>query len=186
MSDSLMLSYRIATTLDCDLLVLFINSSYRGEIARHGWTNENELVDGPRTNEIALNTILNNNDSIILMFFNETDKMLIGCVHLQFKSETKTTYVGMLAVHPNLQGKGYGNKILSLAENYAIQKWNVDYIEMIVVLQRTELIDYYNRRGYIDTGDRQPFPQSQFGLPKRNDLQFCTLRKSVKIDQEKQ
>jgi hypothetical protein len=29
---------------------------------------------------------------------------------------------------------------------------------MTVISMRTELIDWYKRHGYIDTGDREPFP----------------------------
>ena len=38
------LVYRVATKADCDSLVTLINSSYRGELSRQGWTNENKLL----------------------------------------------------------------------------------------------------------------------------------------------
>jgi ribosomal protein S18 acetylase RimI-like enzyme len=173
--------YRVATLSDCDSLVALVNNGYRGEIGRQGWTNENDLVDGHRTNTDAMNEMINNSDSIILVVFNKSDEFLIGCVYLQHKSDIKTAYLGMLTVRPDLQGRGYGKLILSLAENYARDQWNVDYIEITVVLQRTELLEFYSRRGYYETGTRQPFPPDEFGRPKRNDLQFCTLQKTLKI-----
>ncbi|UJR19721.1 hypothetical protein I4U23_022855 [Adineta vaga] len=179
------LTYRVATTLDCDSLVMLVNNSYRGEMARQGWTNENEFIDGQRTTVDAMFKIINSSDSVILIFFDEADKVLKGCVHLQHKSAVKMAYIGMLTVRPDLQRKGYGKMILSSAEKYAINEWNVDYIEITVVLLRTELISFYNRRGYHDIGKREPFPPYEFGIPKRNDLEFCTMRKCVTPNAEK-
>jgi hypothetical protein len=53
---------------------------------------------------------------------------------------------------------------------------------VIVVIQRTELIIFYNRHGYTDTGQRLPFHSTQFAHPKRNDLEFCIMPKCVKIN----
>ncbi|CAF1121635.1 unnamed protein product [Adineta steineri] len=173
-------TYRVATPSDCDSLVMFVNNAYGGEIARQGWTNANEIIDGQRTDRNAMNVMISNSDSIILVVFNKSDNILIGCVYLQHKSDIKTAYLGMLTVHPNLQGSGYGKMILSLGENYAKDQWNVDYIEITVIVQRTELVEFYNRRGYIEIGEYQPFPPDEFGRLRRNDLQICTMKKSLK------
>ena len=53
---------------------------------------------------------------------------------------------------PDFQSRGYGKFILSVAENYAVNIWDVEYAELNVMIQRPELMSYYNRRGYIDTG----------------------------------
>jgi len=179
MNASDMLIYRVATVDDCDSLANLINISYRNEPTCQGWTNENELISGLRTNSDTLRSIINSDESLILVFFDEIEKMLIGCVHLQHKSEIKTAYLGMLTVRPDLQTKGYGKFILFTGERYATTKWNIDYIELTVIIQRTELIDFYNRRGYIDTGQRLPFPSTQFHHPKRDDLELCIMRKFI-------
>src|SRR5690349_294639 len=98
MSDSHLLTYRVATVADCESLAILINNSYRSELACHGWTNENELVDGSRTNAEALHQIINSTKSVILVFFDKTEQILTGCVHLKHKPEIKTAYLGMLAV----------------------------------------------------------------------------------------
>ncbi len=180
MNASDMLIYRVATVDDCDSLANLINISYRNEPTCQGWTNENELIDGLRTTSDTLRNIINSNESVVLIFFDEIKQILIGCVHLQHKSEMKMAYLGMLSVRPDLQTRGYGKFILSTGEKYAQDQWNIDFIEITVVIQRTELIDFYNRRGYNDTGQRLPFPSTQFGHPKRDDLQFCFMRKSIK------
>ncbi|CAF0886052.1 unnamed protein product [Adineta steineri] len=88
----------------------------------------------------------------------------------------------MLAVRPDLQTQGFGKFIISTAENYALNNWNVEYIEMSTITLRTELIVFYHRRGYFDTGRREPFPaeHGKYGVPKQNGLELCFLRKSIK------
>jgi ribosomal protein S18 acetylase RimI-like enzyme len=183
MNASDLLISRLATTADCESLAVLINNSYRSELACQGWTNENDLIDGLRTNVDDLQKIINATKSIILIFFDQTKQILIGCIHLQDKSEIKTAYLGMLAVRPDLQGRGYGKFILSVAENYARRKYNVDYIELTVLIERRELIAYYNRRGYTETGQHRSFHPSSICHPKRDDLQICTMRKFVKMDE---
>ena len=179
MSTADSLTYRVATAADSESLATLANSSFRGELALQGWTHENELLEGPRSNPNALCKMMETTGSVILVFFGKTDAILKGCVHLEHKPETKAAYLGMLTVRPDLQRNGYGRFILAVAEDFSKSEWNVDYIEMRVVLERPELIAYYKRRGYTDTGIREPFPKFEFVRPKRDNLQFCILRKSL-------
>jgi len=176
------LTYRIATLLDCESLSLLINSCFRGESSCQGWTTEHWLVGGQRINVEMLTDIINDNTSIILVFFDPTEKFLVGCARLQHKPITKRAYLGLITVRPDLQMQGYGKFIMSVAENYAINNWNIEYIEMTVIIHRSELIAYYNRRGYVNTGRREPFPMHDIraGIPKRTDLEFFVLEKSMK------
>ncbi|CAF2977358.1 unnamed protein product [Rotaria sp. Silwood2] len=176
------LIYRLATIDDCDSLENLINNAYRGEFSHQGWTNEDKLIPVPRTNANALFDMINNNKYSFLVFFGDVDQILKGCVNLLHKEETKTALIGMLTVRPDLQARGYGKFILSIAENYAINNWNVEYIEINSIVQRPELIAYYTRRGYIDTGRRLPFPiqLSKFDSSMRDDLEICVMRKCVK------
>ena len=50
-------------------------------------------------------------------------------------------------------------------------------MEMTVIAQRSELIAWYQRRGYELTGETRPFPydNARAGLPRRDDLQFVVL-----------
>ena len=52
---------------------------------------------------------------------------------------------------------------------------------MTVVNVRDTLIAWYRRRGYILTGEAEPFPydDARFGVPKRDDLSFVVLRKRL-------
>jgi hypothetical protein len=42
---------------------------------------------------------------------------------------------------------------------------------------RTELIDWYKRHGYIDTGDREPFPVSDIHYFNRRAAWVCVEKK---------
>jgi hypothetical protein len=50
---------------------------------------------------------------------------------------------------------------------------------MTVISVRTELIAWYERQGWSDTGKRKPFPENEpFGSPKQ-PLEFIILKKKV-------
>jgi N-acetylglutamate synthase-like GNAT family acetyltransferase len=183
-SDSLV--YRVATKADCDSLATLINRSYRGESAHQGWTNENEIVSGQRTNTQKVSDIIANDKSVFLMFFGEADHILKGCVNLLHKPESNTACLNTFAVRPDLQSRGYGKFILSVAENYVMSNWNVEIMELNVIIQRPELVSYYNRRGYIDTGHHETFPIEQLksGGALRYDLERCTMRKCLKQNEK--
>lgn len=54
-------------------------------------------------------------------------------------------------------------------------------MEMTVIGQRTELVDWYVRRGYVVTDETRPFPYGGAigGGGSRQDLYFAVLRKPV-------
>lgn len=175
------LTYRVATLQDCESLCQLINSCYRGESSCQGWTTEFSFLGGQRLDVEMLNDIINDETSVILVFFDPIEKFLVGSAQLQHKPTTKSAYFGLLTVRPDLQARGYGKFIMSVAENYAVNNWNVEYIEMTVIIHRDELIAYYNRRGYVNTGRREPFPLDDVrcGIPKRRDLEFFVLKKDM-------
>ncbi len=158
---------------DIASLVALVNSAYRGESSKKGWTTEADLLGGIRTNEITLTSILKNPNNIILKCC-DIDENIIGCVHLQHQH--KKIYLGMLTVSPQLQAKGIGKLLLNASEKYAI-KYNFEAIIMTVISVRKELIAWYERRGYINTKETKPFPKdSNFGIPKQ-DLEFIVMEK---------
>jgi ribosomal protein S18 acetylase RimI-like enzyme len=84
-------------------------------------------------------------------------------------------------VRPNLQGGGIGKAVLNEAERIARDEWKVPAMRMTVIDIRDELIAFYERRGYRRTGIKKPFPygDERFGLPKRDDLRFEVLEKTL-------
>ncbi|CAM3380689.1 GNAT family N-acetyltransferase [Nocardioides dubius] len=102
-----------------------------------------------------------------------------GGASLQQRAER--AYFGMFAVSPTRQGDGVGRQVLAHAEEHARAGWAATHLEMTVIRQRTDLIAYYERRGYRDTRQLSPFPygDERFGIPQRDDLEFTLLEKPL-------
>jgi len=142
-----------ATVADVPELVALINSAYRGESSKKGWTTEADLIAGQRVGEEELTTQITEPNTTILKYINDEGR-IIACVSLQ-KKEGKKVYLGMLTVSPTLQAGGIGRQLLAAAEEYA-RSINFHTIVMTVITTRTELINWYERRGYIKTGEIIP------------------------------
>lgn len=169
--------YRIrnANPDDAVRLAELVNSAYRGDYAKQGWTTEADLIDGTRTDAAALLDLINRADTTILKY--EENNSILGCVELVLQGTT--LYLGMLTVDPGLQGKGVGKILLSAGEEFGKNK-KCSVVNMTVITVRTELIDWYKRHGYADTGKRKPFAFSdpKFGKP-RQPLEFMVLEKRL-------
>jgi ribosomal protein S18 acetylase RimI-like enzyme len=160
---------------DIPELVLLVNSAYRGDSSKKGWTTEADLLEGVRTDANTLLEQLDQPEQLILKAIDGSQK-LIGCVSLQEKKEK--LYLGMLTVQPDIQATGIGKKLLTAAEICAKEK-NIFCIEMTVISVRHELIAWYQRRGYQLTGEKRAFPtDTKFGI-KKQDLEFVVLEKNL-------
>jgi len=168
---------REASAGDVPAVVALVQSAYRGESSRAGWTTEADLLDGQRTDEAAVLEIIEGPDSRVLLA--ERDGDLVACCQLERRGDA--AYFGMFAVSPVLQGSGIGRRVLAAAEREARTLWNVREMQMTVISVRDELIAWYERRGYRRTGERQPFPygDERFGRPRRPDLEFVVLAKPL-------
>ncbi len=165
----------IAAANDVPELVVLVNSAYRGEGSKKGWTTEADLLDGIRTSEAGLAQQMEAPGVTILKFIDENNT-IAGCVFLQL--QTTELYLGMLTVAPGLQANGIGKKILAAAEAFGIEK-GCKTVTMTVISVRHELIAWYERRGYYATGETRPFPTGpEFGLPKQ-DLSFIVMEKKI-------
>jgi ribosomal protein S18 acetylase RimI-like enzyme len=164
-----------ATPADLPALHVLVNSAYRGDSSRQGWTTEADLLGGIRTDERALREMLEHPHAQLLKL--EDAGTLLGCVYLEKQAET--LYLGMLTVAPAYQDRGIGRRLLEAAEEKARQL-GCSFLTMTVIPQRTELIAWYERRGYHQTGETRPFPSDnpRFGLPKV-PLSFSVLRKTL-------
>ncbi|MCC5857546.1 MAG: GNAT family N-acetyltransferase [Ectothiorhodospiraceae bacterium] len=170
------LRFRLAVPEDVDEIVALVNSAYRGEVSRQGWTTEADLLGGQRTDAREVEQLITGPDSVMLVC--HRNEMLIGCVQLQRGRDR--AYLGMLAVRPHLQGAGVGKRFMEAAEDFIRDRWRLGVVEMTVIFTRHELIAYYQRRGYRLTGERRPFPlEERFGLPKVDRLEFVVLEKHL-------
>jgi ribosomal protein S18 acetylase RimI-like enzyme len=166
----------LATAKDILLIKNLLNSAYRGERSRQGWTTEADIIAGDvRTDENDLQKVMQLPASVFLKYVSNQQE-LVGCVNLQ-KHDNKI-YLGMFSVSPVLQGAGIGKHILKAAEEYTAQL-NCNAIYMSVISVRTELINWYNRNGYSETGERKAFVED--GLTGRHlqPLEFIILEKTL-------
>ncbi|MBL8557115.1 MAG: GNAT family N-acetyltransferase [Hyphomonadaceae bacterium] len=172
------MSFRIADVRDIPALHALIESAYRGESAKAGWTHEADLLGGQRTDVQALGEIIADDAQVILMAEEAGD--LRGCV-LVADIDHGRAYLGMLTVRPDLQSAGIGAALLAEAEDLARNVLRAAAMEMTVIKRRRELIAWYERRGYRNTGREAPFPSHdpRFGLPKVDDLVFVVLEKTL-------
>ncbi|HEY8099037.1 MAG TPA: GNAT family N-acetyltransferase [Methylobacter sp.] len=168
------LSISKAEKQDAGQIAALINSAYRGESSKQGWTTEADLLAGRRTDAEEILRLISTDDSIFLLC--KTKAELVGSVHLQ-KQGTQV-YLGMLAVSPTLQGKGIGKQLLEAAEQVAQETWAVNKSVMTVIACRIELISFYERRGYRCTGLSKEFPANpELWTPKVADLRLEVLEK---------
>ena len=166
-----------ATLRDVTALVNLLNKAYRGDASKQGWTTEAELIAGDvRTDAASVKNEIEKAGAVILKYLNE-QKEIIACVNLQ--KHINKIYLGMFAVSPQLQGGGVGKKILYAAEEFAAQQ-NCSSIYMTVISVRTELINWYKRHGYVDTGEKKSFEEDGVSGKHLQQLQFSLLEKQLK------
>lgn len=173
-----------ASATEADLIELnqLVNSAYRGESSKAGWTTEADLLGGQRIDVAALRTLMSDpKGEILLAFKKNAQKSIVGCVHLKKLSATEA-YLGMLTVKPTLQGAGLGKKLLQASEAWA-RRQKANTLQMTVIAQRTELIAWYERHGYKNTQEVEKFPSEdkRFGIPRRNDLFFYVFKKRITL-----
>ena len=173
-----LITFQRAVSGAAEAISALVNSAYRGDTSRAGWTTEADLLGGQRTDAEEIDYLLAKKGSVILLSLRDGE--LIGSVHLERKDEA-TAYMGMLVIRPDLQGQGLGRRFMEEAERYAREELGAVQVQMQVISLRHELIAYYQRRGYQRTGKTRPFPSSdpKFGQPKVDGLVFEILEKSL-------
>ena len=198
---------RQAEASDIDALEQLLNRCYR---QTEGWTNEADLIGGIRITQDELASTIANPKHYLFVYpktttgerEGEETGELLGCIGVDMKinagsnqsSYNKSAYIGIFAVHPELQGQGVGNIILQAAETFAARHLQSDKqatdsqatdkkparLTMSILSHRPELLSYYQRRGYQLNGNKMPFPNDgNNGEPKRQDLELLELEKMV-------
>ena len=172
-----MYNFRIAIINDVAAIVALVESAYRGEASREGWTTEADLLDGQRTDADEVTRLIEHKSSCILLC--EKNNKLIASVHLLNKN--KYAYLGMFAVDPREQARGIGKMLLNEVENRVFNEWRCPLLRMTVISLRVDLIAWYERRGYQTNGELMPFPygDERYGIPKRDDLVLKVLEKKL-------
>lgn len=165
----------VAKAEEAAVIAALVNSGYRGESSRQGWTTEDGLLGGTRINEQGVKDVINRPGTAVLVYKEQQE--IQACVELDVRAGK--IYLGMLTVRPALQNRGLGKVMLNAGEEYA-RHVGCTAVTMVVIDERAELISWYARRGYHPTGNYRPFDNTDpvFGVPKK-PLQFMELEKAL-------
>ena len=174
--------FRGAEISDVVAVAALVESAYRGDASRAGWTTEADLLDGQRTDAVEVGALIARAGSRVLLA-EHVGGALLACCHIE-REATARCHFGLFAVSPGEQGGGLGRMMLAEAERIAREEWGCAVMAMTVIDVRAELIAWYERRGYRRTGTHKPFPYGdpRCGLPRRADLRFEVLEKPLRAE----
>lgn len=171
--------FRLAGGSDVEAVVGLVESAYRGDASREGWTTEADFLEGQRTDADEVAGLVRGFPRTRVLLAEEGGE-LVGSVRID--DEGEAGYVGMFAVVPSLQGRGVGAALLAEAERVIRDELGRARARMTVISIRAPLIAWYERKGYARTGETEPFPYGdrRFGIPLRDDLEFVVLEKRLR------
>lgn len=156
-------------------LLELVHAAYRRAKGVSSWTNEDKLVKGIRTTTEELTEVLTSSDKAILKA--KVNGQLCGCVQVDDTGEGQG-YIGLLSVDPDVQSKGLGKRLLQAAEDYARSEFAATGAIMWILEGRSELLDWYKRSGYQETGETEPFPGPESGaIALVENLRFMVIKK---------
>ena len=169
---------KIAAQSDAPAITALVNSVYRGENSKKGWTTEADFLGGIRITEEKIIEIIGSPDDLMILALEED--RIIGCVQLENPPGTNYSYFGLLSVDVNYQSKGIGKILINECERYTKEVLGLSEIRMKVINRRKELVEYYERRGYSSTGELEEFGSKAgtFGEPTEK-LVFETFFKKL-------
>ncbi len=162
---------------EAEAIAALIQSAYRGDSSRAGWTTEADLIAGQRTTpENVAGELADPRNHLLVL---EDAAGLLACCQVSDRGGARA-YFGAFAVRPGAQGAGTGRRMVAAAEALAVAR-GARTLEMQVLEPRAELIAWYERLGFARTGERRPFPTD---LPPSSrtlvpDLRFVVLAKAL-------
>jgi ribosomal protein S18 acetylase RimI-like enzyme len=173
------MQFRMAVPDDAAAVATLVRSAYRGEESRAGWTTEADLFTDERIDADTVRTKITAPRSFVLLGHDDEGELL-ACCEILDRGEA-LAYFGMFAVRPTQQAAGVGRQVLAEAERLAVAEFGAHRLEMTVIALRHELIGWYERRGYVVTEERRPFPYGELvnGDALRDDLDFAVLVKDL-------
>jgi len=161
-----------ASIADAEAITDLVNKAYRPVPGAEGWTHESVLVSGSRVDREAVVSAIQTSTVLIGSCGQEP----VGCVQIEMKG--KTAHIGMLAVAPSVQASGIGSLLLKRAEAFSVKNHDAELAVLIVIAVRVELIEFYLRRGYLQTGEQLPYPvDSGVGAPVKEAMLLTKLQK---------
>lgn len=169
------LRFAYARPADAPAIAALIESAYRGPVAARGWTNESEILTGPRSSPGEVERLILTPGTRFLIA--RSGDRLVGSALLQ--KDQNGAYFGMFAIDPDAQGAGLGKTIMARCETAVVELWTARFLRLTVISLRDELIAWYERRGFRQTGRREPFPFDTASGALRRDFDLVELRKEL-------
>jgi len=126
---------------DIPELVRVINGAYEVE---------KFFVEGDRTDEARIRRMMT---AGVFLTTQDAAEPITGCVYVELRGDRG--YFGMLSVDPSSQGRGLGRRLIEAAEDYAGTN-GCTAMDIRVVNLRTELLPFYRKLGYVETGHTEP------------------------------
>ena len=178
-SEPLVFGFASTATDELVEVAALVQSAYRGDDSRRGWTTEADLLDGQRVDVEMLREVLARPDTEVLTA--RRGGRLVACGELQ-RLPGHRVHLGMFGVDPTGQARGVGRVVLAEAERIARDDWGAHELVLHVIDLRHELIAWYARRGYQPNGERAAFPygDDRYGVPRRPDLGLVVLAKALR------
>lgn len=152
-----------ATEKDIPQLLELIESCYRSDFARKGWTYDSDIIGGARTTkEFVKEEIIAPGGS----YLKHTDVQgkVIACVYIKVNTQEKKAFVGSLCVYPTFQSHGLGKGLLDATEIIA-REAGCSKLCVQIVTMRKELINWFEKIDFKFVGELAPLT-ADTGTPK--------------------
>jgi ribosomal protein S18 acetylase RimI-like enzyme len=165
---------------DHPVVVTIVNRAYRGTGDHRGWNSEADLIAGDRVTLDHLRQDLADNPDAALMVHRGPGGEVRACVRIEPEDEPEkgnNWYFGMLAIDPAVQADGLGKQML-MAIDAHVRERGGRRIRITVINLREALIAWYERRGFVRTGEVEPLPED-IGTPLRENMNFVVLAKDL-------
>jgi len=169
------LELQTAHKAQAEEIAALVNRAYNPAPENAGWTHEANLISGKRTTVERVLSLFHERSAILLLC---CASKIVACVHVQ-AGPSGIAHIGMLATEPKLQTQGLGKHMLRHAEAYAKTHFGAFTFKMLILSSRPELLAFYQRRGYVETGETEEYPSTNDGRPILPGIHFLSLMKTT-------
>ena len=119
---------------------------------------ERVVFDGDRADAAEIRAYMQKGTFLVAEEVGE----FVGCVYVEVREGH--AYLGLLAVDPPRQGFGLGRQLVAAAEDFARQA-SAAVMDLRVISARAELLPFYRRAGYEETGTAPFAPGLEAKIP---------------------
>ncbi|KAI7824652.1 acyl-CoA N-acyltransferase [Gamsiella multidivaricata] len=173
-----------------------VNAAYRSDA---GWTHETHLIKEERITKEGVKDVLHDKVNLLLLAFDSETNQLLGTIQLdpaefypdfgEYEKDGHATsyletmpkenqiFLGLISVDPLQQSRGIGGKLVREGLRYAKETMGRKQAVVYVLFQRTELAEWYKRIGFVDYGEKVPYPDQ--ARTKQEDVHFTVLRMAL-------